>query len=99
LVTIDNKNKKYGEILPEFTASYSVESLDESLTLTEAGLTEDQIASVTAIAFEAINVTPLSNSGLWAITPSGSDPLNPQSGIQATEALDLCCSNVSISVS
>jgi hypothetical protein len=89
LVIIDNKNKKYGEILPEFTASYSVETLEESLTLEEAGLTVDQIARVTAIAFEAINVTPLSNSGLWAITPSGSDPLNPQSGIQATDPLDL----------
>jgi hypothetical protein len=34
-------------------------------------------------------VTPLSNSGLWAITPSGSDPLNPLSGVEATDPLDL----------
>lgn len=89
LVTIDDKSKKYGEILPEFTASYSVETFDESLTFEEAGLTADQIARVTAIAFEAINVTPLSNSGLWAITPSSSDPLNPLSGVPATDPLDL----------
>lgn len=88
LITIDNKNKKYGEILPEFTASYSVESLDGSSTLTEAGLTEDEIARILSIPFEALNVTPLSNSGLWAITPSLSDPLNPLSGVSPTEVVD-----------
>jgi hypothetical protein len=89
LITIDDKTKKYGEILPEFTADYSVATLNGSYTLAEAGLSPDEIARVLSIPFEAQNVTPLSNSGFWAITASASDPLNPESGIIATDSLDL----------
>jgi subtilisin family serine protease len=89
LVTIDDKNKKYGESLPQFTATYSVESIDGSFSLEDAGLSADEIARVLSIPFEALNVSPLSNSGLWAITASTNDPLNPESGIPATDPIDL----------
>ena len=39
LITIDDKSKFYGETLPEFTAQYSVESIDNSVPLDSAGLT------------------------------------------------------------
>jgi subtilisin family serine protease len=89
LITIDDKNKKYGESLPPFTATYSVESIDGSFSLEDAGLTADEMARVLSIPFEALNVSPLSNSGLWAITASTNDPLNPESGIPATDPIDL----------
>lgn len=89
LVTIDDKSKMYGEALPLFTATYSVENIDGSLSLADAGLTAEEIARVLSIPFEALNVTPLSNSGLWAISASQSDPLNPASGIPATDPIDL----------
>jgi hypothetical protein len=89
LIAIDDKSKKYGEALPDFTAVYSAESVDGSRSLEDAGLSEDEIARIMNIPLEAVNVSPLSNAGLWAITASNSDPLNPGSGLPVTDSLDV----------
>lgn len=88
LVTIDGKTKKYGEVLPEFTAVYTLESLDGSTPLEEATLPAGFLQRVYDIPLTTI-ATPLSNVGLWAIVPGSSDPLNPNSQVPATDSLDL----------
>ncbi len=88
LVTIEDKSKKYGEVLPEFTAQYTLESLDSSIGLDQAGLSEEFLQRVYNIPLTTI-ATALSNVGLWAIVPSTADPLNPSSGLEATDSLDI----------
>ncbi|MEZ5195706.1 MAG: S8 family serine peptidase [Bacteroidales bacterium] len=89
LVLVDNKSKFYGEVLPDFTATYSVVSPYSSIALEEAGLTPEELIRIQSIQFEAVNVNELSNAGLWAITPDANDPLNPASGIEPIDPVDL----------
>jgi hypothetical protein len=44
VITIDDKTKKYGEVLPEFTASYSAEGIEGTVTLEEEGLSSRRCA-------------------------------------------------------
>ncbi len=91
LITIADKSKTYGEVNPEFTAE-SIELVypdGSSLPIESSGLTAAEIARIQSIAFEAPNVSALTNAGLWAIKADASDPLNPASGIAATDPLDI----------
>lgn len=91
LITIDDKTKVYGEVLPEFTAA-SIDLVDldgNSIPLGSSSLTAEEISRILAIAFEAPNVTALTNAGLWAITAVSTDPLNPASEVEATDPLDI----------
>jgi hypothetical protein len=88
VIDIDDKTKLYGQALPEFTAIYRVENINGSLSLESAGLTPEEIARIQSVALTTI-ATPLSNTGIWAIEPDGSDPLNPESSVAATDSLDL----------
>ncbi|HRH37803.1 MAG TPA: S8 family serine peptidase, partial [Flavobacteriales bacterium] len=74
LITLNNKSKKYGEVLPPFTADYTRVNVAGSIPLASAGLTQAQLDRVQAIALTSI-ATPLSNVGLWAIAANSSDPL------------------------
>ncbi len=88
LVTVDNTSKKYGEVLPAFTASYTLESVDSSIPLNAAGLSANELARIHAIGLTTI-ATAQSNVGLWAISANPADPLNPSSNVPVTSALDL----------
>ncbi len=88
LISIDDKSKLYGEVLPGFTASYSIESVDNSVPLDSAGLTTAEMERILNIPFETV-AGPLSNTGLWEIVASSSDPLNPESGITAIDSIDI----------
>ncbi len=89
LITIDNKSKYYGEVVPELTANYELVNPDSTVSLTDAGLMPAEFSRIMGIQFETVNVSELSNSGLWAITPDITDPLNPNSGVEATDSLDI----------
>lgn len=88
LVTVDNKSKKYGEVLPAFTATYTLESVDSSQPLDQAGLTQAELDRIQAIDLTTI-ATAQSNVGLWGIEADPNDPLNPDSNVPVTNALDL----------
>lgn len=88
LVSVGNASKKYGEALPAFTANYTLESVEASIPLNAAGLAPNELARIYAIDLATI-ATPLSNVGLWAISADPADPLNPNSSVPATNALDL----------
>ncbi|MBL7964138.1 MAG: S8 family serine peptidase [Flavobacteriales bacterium] len=88
LVRVDNKAKKYGQVLPEFTAIYTLESVNSSSPLASSGLAQHEIDRVHNIGLTSI-ADALSNVGLWAITADPTDPLNPNSTIPATDSLDL----------
>lgn len=92
VISIDDKVKKYGETLPEFTAGYAVETTSGSLTLEEEGLTENEIDRITGISFTTI-ADALSNTGLWEIIPVADDPLNPDSGIDPVDSTDIALLN------
>ena len=66
--------------------------MDGSVALESSNLTAEEISRILAIQFEAVNVSALSNSGLWAITPSATDPLNPNSGVTVTDPIDISLS-------
>ena len=91
LITIADKTKTYGEVLPELTAE-SIELVDldgNSALIGSSALTAAEIARIQSIAFEAPNVSALTNAGLWAIKADVTDPLNPASGVTATDPLDI----------
>jgi hypothetical protein len=88
IISIDNKIKKYGEVQPEFTASYSIEGIDGTSTFEQDSLSASEITRITGISFFTV-ADALSNVGLWEITASPSDPLNPESGIPPTDSLDI----------
>jgi MBG domain/Subtilase family/Secretion system C-terminal sorting domain len=88
LVRVDNASKKYGEVLPEFTATYTLESVDNSLPLASSGLTQYEVDRIHAVDITTI-ATALSNVGLWGISADSSDPLSPDSNVPATDTLDV----------
>lgn len=88
LVQIDNKEKKYGEIMPEFTAVYSRVNTDGSVPLESAGLSQSEVDRIHGVALVTI-ATTLSNTGLWEIQADPGDPLNPNSGVTAADSLDI----------
>ncbi|HPE58286.1 MAG TPA: S8 family serine peptidase, partial [Bacteroidales bacterium] len=88
VITINNASKVYGESLPEFTASYQVVSPDGSIPLDSAGLTTEELTRIMNLGFVAPNVSELTNAGIWAIEADPSDPLNPESGLIATDSVD-----------
>jgi hypothetical protein len=88
IITIDDKIKKYGEVLPEFTATYQVENINGIFTLDQAGLSQEEINRVLNIGLVTV-ASSLSNTGLWAIEPDETDPLAPQSNVEATDTLDI----------
>jgi len=92
IVSIDDKTKTYGEVIPDFTASYMVESVDTTVTLESEEFSEEEIARITGIPFETV-ANELSNVGIWEIVASASDPLNPQSNIGPTDSLDIALLN------
>lgn len=87
LVRVDNKSKKYGEVLPPFTAQYSLEGIGSSTPLNSAGLTSNEVGRIHAIGLTTI-ATAQSNVGLWGITANAADPLSPNSTVIATDTLD-----------
>lgn len=88
LVRVDNKSKKYGELLPTFTATYTLENIGSSVPLASAGLAQNEVDRIHGIDLSSI-ATSLSNVGLWAIGADPSDPLSPNSGVAATDPLDI----------
>jgi hypothetical protein len=88
LVRVDNKTKKYGEMLPEFTAVYSLESVEGSTALGSAGLASYELERIYDIDISTI-ATPFSNVGLWGISADPTDPLSPNSTVPATDTLDV----------
>lgn len=88
LIDIQDVEKTYGESLPEFTANYFLSTLEGNEPLSAAGLTPDDLARIQSIDFATI-ANSLSNIGLWGIEPDANDPLNPLSGIAASEPLDI----------
>ncbi|MCC7503277.1 MAG: S8 family serine peptidase, partial [Flavobacteriales bacterium] len=88
LVRVDNKTKKYGEVLPAFTATYTLEGVGSSEPLASAGLTPAELARIYAIDLTTI-ATAQSNVGLWGISPDATDPLSPNSNVPVTDPLDL----------
>jgi hypothetical protein len=88
IIHIDDKSKKYGELLPEFTALYYVEDVNGTMPLDSAGLSQEEIDRILGISFETV-ANSLSNTGLWEIKANGNDPLNPESGLPVTDSLDI----------
>ncbi len=88
LVSIDSKTKKYGEVIPELTASYSFERLDGSLPLDSADLSAEELERILEIDITTI-ADNLSNVGIWGIELDPSDPLSPTSDVEATDVLDI----------
>ncbi|MBL7982258.1 MAG: S8 family serine peptidase [Flavobacteriales bacterium] len=88
LVSVDNKSKKYGEVLPEFTAVYTVEGVNSSVPLAGSELTPEEQARIQSIGITTI-ANSLSNVGLWGIEPNNADPLSPNSNVPATSAMDI----------
>lgn len=88
LVRVDDATKKYGEVLPEFTAVYTVESVDGSTPLDSAGLTAVELDRIHGIDLTTI-ADAFSNVGLWGISADPADPLSPESNVPATDSLDI----------
>ncbi len=88
LVSVDDKSKKYGEALPEFTAEYTFASVDGSIPLNAAGLAQYELDRIHDIDLTTI-ATALSNVGLWGISADPADPLSPNSTVPATDTLDI----------
>ncbi len=88
LVRVDNKTKKFGEVLPAFTATYTLEGVNSSVPLASSVLTATERARILSIGLTTI-ATPQSNVGLWGISGNPGDPLTPGSSVPTTAALDL----------
>lgn len=88
LINIDDQAKKYGEVLPAFSATYSLEGVNGSVPLDSAGLTQDEIDRIHSIPLVTL-ANSLSNTGTWAIEPGADDPLSPLSSLPALDSLDL----------
>ncbi|MBL8000674.1 MAG: S8 family serine peptidase [Flavobacteriales bacterium] len=88
LVTIDNAQKTYGEVLPTFTATYARVNTGGSTPLAAAGLPQYEVDRILDIGLTTI-ANAQSNVGLWAITTDPADPLSPASTVPATDTLDI----------
>jgi hypothetical protein len=88
LIRVDNATKKYGETLPTFTATYTVEGIGVSTPLDSAGFTPEELARIYSIELTTI-ADAFSNVGLWGISGDPNDPLNPDSNVPATAPLDI----------
>ena len=88
LVSVDNKSKLYGEVLPAFTATYTLESVGNSVPLDLAGLHPSELDRIHSIDLTTI-ASAQSNVGLWGISGDPADPLSPNSNLPVTDALDL----------
>lgn len=88
VIAIDDKYKKYGEVLPDFTAQYFIEGINGTVPLDSAALTQPEKARITGIQMATV-ANNLSNTGLWAIEADPGDPMNPESGLEITDPLDL----------
>ncbi len=88
LVSVDDKSKKYGEVLPQFTAVYTLEGVNSSVPLASSELTPEEQARIQSIGITTI-ANSLSNVGLWGIEANSADPLSPNSSVPATSALDI----------
>jgi hypothetical protein len=88
LVDVDDKSKKYGEVLPAFTAQYTLESLDGSVPFASSELTAAEQARIQSIGFSTV-ANSLSNVGLWGIDANASDPLSPNTSVPAADTLDI----------
>lgn len=87
IVDIQDTSKVYAEIIPAFSAEYSVENVNGTFALEDAGFTGEEISRILDIPLTTV-AGDTSNVGLWAIVPSADDPLNPLSSIAATDPLD-----------
>jgi len=89
LVEIADETKLYGEVLPEFSALFSLESLTgESLPLDSANLTQAELDRILGISFTTI-ANPLSNVGFWGIEANPDDPLIAANGLEASDPIDV----------
>lgn len=88
IISVDDQAKKYAQLMPEFTASYSVQSLNDSIPLDSSDLTVEEVDRIHSINLTTI-AENLSNVGLWGIEADPADPLSPNSGTEATDALDI----------
>ncbi len=88
LVSVDDKSKKYGEVLPQFTAVYTLEGVNSSVPLASSELTPEEQARIQSIGITTI-ANSLSNVGLWGIEANSADPLSPNSSVPATSPLDI----------
>ncbi len=87
-VDIQDTVKIYGETIPQFSAGYFLGTLDGNLPIDSAGLTQEELARILGINIITV-ANSLSNVGLWGIEPDDSDPLNPLSDVEATDAMDV----------
>jgi subtilisin family serine protease len=88
LVEIGSVEKRYGEEIPLFSASYTISNPDSSITLEESGLSDVETERIYDIGITTV-ANSLSNVGLWAIEPDPADPLNPNSSSSAEDSLDI----------
>ncbi len=88
VISVDDKAKKYAEVMPEFTAAYSLQSLTDSIPFGSSDLTAEEVARIQDITLTTI-ASNLSNVGLWGIEADPADPLSPNSETEATDALDI----------
>lgn len=88
LITVDDKSKLYGEVMPAFTAQYTIEGVGSSTPLDSAGLESYELDRIYDIDLTSV-ATSLSNVGLWGISTSSADPLSPNSGVPPTDTLDI----------
>lgn len=87
IVDIQDDLKVYAEVIPSFTADYSIENVNGTFTLEDAGLTAEEISRILSIPLTTV-ASDTSNIGLWEIIPSPDDPLNPGSSLMASDPLD-----------
>lgn len=87
VIDIRDTLKKYAEIVPEFSAGYSIETIDGVFTLEEFGLSSQQINRIHDIPLLTV-ASDTSNVGLWEIIASADDPLTPNSGMSAVDPVD-----------
>lgn len=87
IVDIKDTSKVYAEVIPVFDAEYSVENVNGTFSLADAGLTTEEITRIHNIPLTTV-ANDTSNVGLWEIVPSADDPLNPLSSVVATSPTD-----------
>jgi hypothetical protein len=88
VIQIDDKTKRFGEVLPEFTADYFVESVEGTVTLEEEGFSQEEINRIKSIPL-VTNATTLSNEGIWEIFLSEDDPLHPGRIVEPSDTMDV----------
>lgn len=92
IININDTTKKYAEVIPQFDADYRIETPDTVLSLAGAGLSPAAIARIQSIPIVTV-ANDTSNVGLWPISASLDDPLNPNSNVMATAPLDTALLN------